>query len=167
MTIKPFAAGQVRPLQGLTFVWNTIRPQDMVTVGTMSPREAEEVIEMSFGILERRTINSTPGNPLQGLGQAVGQGRQVGFRNLPGRAITPGPQLHGTQRRMASPLGMPFSFTLATGYSSPAPDIGRLTPTAVLSRRNRPPWQTPRRNRLGGPPVAALHRDPVDLPVGG
>ena len=25
MTIKPFAAGQIRPLQGLTFVWNTIR----------------------------------------------------------------------------------------------------------------------------------------------
>lgn len=57
MTIKPFAAGQVRPLQGLTFVWNSLRPVDMVTVGTMSPREAEEVIEMSMGILERRTIN--------------------------------------------------------------------------------------------------------------
>ena len=56
MTIKPFAAGQIRPLQGLTFVWNSIRPIDMVTVGTMSPREAEEVIEMSMGILERRSI---------------------------------------------------------------------------------------------------------------
>ena len=50
MTIKPFAAGQIRPLQGLTFVWNSIRPIDMVTVGTMSPREAAEVIEMSMGI---------------------------------------------------------------------------------------------------------------------
>ena len=56
MTIKPFAAGQVRPLQGLTFVWNSIRPQDMVTVGTMSPKEANEVIEMSMAILERREI---------------------------------------------------------------------------------------------------------------
>jgi len=56
MTIKPFAAGQVRPFQGLNFVWNTLRPQDMVTVGTMSPREAEEVIEMSRGILERRLV---------------------------------------------------------------------------------------------------------------
>ena len=56
MTIKPFAAGQVRPLQGLTFVWNTIRPQDMVTVGTMSPREAEEVVELSLSILERREV---------------------------------------------------------------------------------------------------------------
>jgi hypothetical protein len=54
MTIKPMAAGQVRPFQGLNFVWNTIRPQDMVTVGTMSPLEAEEVIEMSRAILENR-----------------------------------------------------------------------------------------------------------------
>jgi hypothetical protein len=54
MTIKPMAAGQLRPLQGLTFVWNTIRPQDMVTVGTMTPREASEVIEISMSILEQR-----------------------------------------------------------------------------------------------------------------
>jgi hypothetical protein len=54
MTIKPMAAGQVRPFQALNFVWNTIRPQDMVTVGTMSPQEAEEVIEMSSAILENR-----------------------------------------------------------------------------------------------------------------
>jgi hypothetical protein len=54
MTIKPMAAGQLRPLQGLTFVWNTIRPQDMVTVGTMTPKEAAECIEMSMAILDRR-----------------------------------------------------------------------------------------------------------------
>ncbi len=54
MTIKPLAAGQLRPLQGLTFVWNTIRPIDMVAIGTMSSREAEEIIDMSLSILERR-----------------------------------------------------------------------------------------------------------------
>jgi len=54
MTIKPMAAGQVRPFQGLTFVWNAIRPQDMVTVGTMSPDEAKELIEMSLAILDQR-----------------------------------------------------------------------------------------------------------------
>ena len=54
MTIKPLAGGQLRPFQGLHFVWNTIRAQDMVTVGTMTPREAEECIEMSFSILEGR-----------------------------------------------------------------------------------------------------------------
>ncbi|MCP4642698.1 MAG: hypothetical protein GY851_19790 [bacterium] len=59
MTIKPFAAGQVRPLQGLTFVWNTLRDQDMVTVGTMSPREAAEVVEMSRDILSRRQSSAT------------------------------------------------------------------------------------------------------------
>ncbi|MEI7832731.1 MAG: hypothetical protein WCJ56_06005 [bacterium] len=51
MTIKPLAAGQLRPFQGLNFVWNTIRPCDMVTIGTMSPDEAREVIDMSLGIL--------------------------------------------------------------------------------------------------------------------
>lgn len=54
MTIKPMAAGQIRPFQALTFVWNAIRDRDMVTVGAMTPREAEELIELSRAILERR-----------------------------------------------------------------------------------------------------------------
>jgi len=54
LTIKPMAAGQIRPLQGLSFVWNTIRPCDMVAVGTMSPAEAQEVIELSLSILDGR-----------------------------------------------------------------------------------------------------------------
>ena len=54
MTIKPMAAGQVRPFQAFNFVWNTIRDQDMVTVGTMTPGEARECVEMSLDILERR-----------------------------------------------------------------------------------------------------------------
>jgi len=53
LTIKPFASGQLRPLQGLTFVWNTIRPKDMVAVGVMSPDEAREVIDISLSILEK------------------------------------------------------------------------------------------------------------------
>ena len=57
MTIKPMAAGRVTPFVGLTFVWNTIRDQDMVTVGTMTPAEAAEVIELSLAILERRSPN--------------------------------------------------------------------------------------------------------------
>ena len=54
MTIKPMAAGRVTPFVGLNFVWNTIREQDMVTVGTMSPREAAEVVEYFLAALERR-----------------------------------------------------------------------------------------------------------------
>lgn len=57
MTIKPMAAGQIRPLQAFTFVWNAIRDQDMVTVGTMTPQEAAELIEMSLSILEHRHAN--------------------------------------------------------------------------------------------------------------
>lgn len=54
MTIKPLAAGRLLPVTGLTFVWNTIRDCDMVTVGTMSAYEAEEVIEISLACLEQR-----------------------------------------------------------------------------------------------------------------
>ena len=54
ITIKPMAAGQIRPFQAFHFVWNTIRPQDMVTVGCMTPDEAKEVIELSLSIIERR-----------------------------------------------------------------------------------------------------------------
>jgi hypothetical protein len=54
MTIKPLAAGQIRPLQGLSFVWSTLRDQDMVTVGTLSPREAQECIDLSLAMFERR-----------------------------------------------------------------------------------------------------------------
>ena len=54
MTIKPLAAGRVHPVTGLTFAWNTIRDCDMITLGTMSTYEAEEVIEISLACLERR-----------------------------------------------------------------------------------------------------------------
>lgn len=55
MTIKPLAAGRLLPPTGLAFVWSTIRDCDMVTVGTMSTYEAEEVIEISRAQLERRS----------------------------------------------------------------------------------------------------------------
>lgn len=54
ITIKPLAAGRLMPLVGLAFSWSTIRPCDMVAVGTMTPYEAEELIELSLSILERR-----------------------------------------------------------------------------------------------------------------
>jgi hypothetical protein len=61
MTIKPLAAGKLLPVVGLAFVWNTIRDQDMVTVGTTTPDEAREVIELSIDLLDRRI----PDNQLQ------------------------------------------------------------------------------------------------------
>jgi len=54
ITIKPFASGRLHPFVGLNFSWSTLRPQDMVTVGTMTPDEAKEVIEMSLAHFERR-----------------------------------------------------------------------------------------------------------------
>jgi hypothetical protein len=46
---------------GLAFVWNTIRDEDMVTVGTTTPDEAREVIDLSLDLLNRRL----PKNELQ------------------------------------------------------------------------------------------------------
>jgi hypothetical protein len=54
ITIKPLAAGRLPPLVGLAFSWATIRDTDMVAVGTSTPDEAREVVEISRSILERR-----------------------------------------------------------------------------------------------------------------
>ena len=54
MTIKPMAAGRVSPFVGLNFSWHTIRPIDMITVGCLSPEEAEEDIEISRAAFEGR-----------------------------------------------------------------------------------------------------------------
>ncbi|GAP06573.1 hypothetical protein ATHL_01428 [Anaerolinea thermolimosa] len=54
MTIKPLAAGRLLPVVGLAFVWNTIRPVDMVTIGTTTPDEAREVIDISLDLLSRQ-----------------------------------------------------------------------------------------------------------------
>lgn len=61
MTIKPLAAGKLLPVVGLAFVWSTLRDQDLVTIGTTTPDEAREVIEISRDLLERRL----PENELQ------------------------------------------------------------------------------------------------------
>ncbi|MCC6444071.1 MAG: hypothetical protein IT210_11530 [Armatimonadetes bacterium] len=54
MTIKPLAAGRLMPVVGLAFVWSTLRDQDMVTIGTTTPDEAREVIDISCDLLSRR-----------------------------------------------------------------------------------------------------------------
>lgn len=61
MTIKPLAAGRLLPPVGLAFVWNTIRECDMVTIGTTTPDEAREVIDLSLDFLAKRI----PENELQ------------------------------------------------------------------------------------------------------
>ena len=54
MTIKPMASGRLTPYVGLTWAWNTLRPQDMVTVGAFTAAEAEEDIRISFSALDHR-----------------------------------------------------------------------------------------------------------------
>lgn len=57
-TIKPLAAGRLIPLVGLCYVWNTLREQDLVTIGTTTPDEAREVVELSLDFIERRQPNT-------------------------------------------------------------------------------------------------------------
>ncbi|HVI43024.1 MAG TPA: hypothetical protein VM577_20650 [Anaerovoracaceae bacterium] len=54
MTIKPMAAGRCTPYVGLNFSWNTIRENDMVTIGAFNVDEVLEDIEISFAAIERR-----------------------------------------------------------------------------------------------------------------
>ena len=54
MTIKPLAAGRLIPHVGLSFVWSTLREQDMVTISATTPDEAMEVIEISLSFINRR-----------------------------------------------------------------------------------------------------------------
>ena len=57
MTIKPMAAGRITPYVGLTFNWNVIRQQDMITVGCINEHEVHEDVEISMAALERRLPN--------------------------------------------------------------------------------------------------------------
>jgi hypothetical protein len=54
MTIKPLAAGRLLPAVGLSFVWSTIRPQDMVVIGTSTPDEVREVVNISLDLLQKQ-----------------------------------------------------------------------------------------------------------------
>lgn len=59
MTIKPLAAGRLLPPVGLAFAWNTIRECDMITIGTTTPDEAREVIELSLDFQNKRLPDNT------------------------------------------------------------------------------------------------------------
>ena len=54
ITIKPLAAGRLMPLVGLAFSWATLRDQDMVCVGCLTPDEARECIDISLSQLSRQ-----------------------------------------------------------------------------------------------------------------
>jgi hypothetical protein len=52
MCIKALGAGRVLPPTGLQFVLSSCKPIDMVVIGTMSPYEAEEDLDIVQAILE-------------------------------------------------------------------------------------------------------------------
>jgi hypothetical protein len=54
ITIKPLGVNRVHPLVGLAFNFATIRPIDMVCIGTQTPDEAREDVEIALSILEGR-----------------------------------------------------------------------------------------------------------------
>ncbi len=73
MTIKPMAAGHLRPFQALTFVWNTIRPQDMVTVGTMSADGSAGGDRSVFGDSGESAVErEVAGDEVEGVSEAAG-----------------------------------------------------------------------------------------------
>jgi hypothetical protein len=90
MTFKPLAAGRLLPPTGLNFVWNTLRDCDMVTIGTMSPYEAEEAIEISLSCLQRRSANvelqTTRSKLSFGISESIAQAR---FPELAAAAVDP------------------------------------------------------------------------------
>lgn len=51
--IKPLGAGRVMPPTGLSFVYNSIKHNDTVCIGLMSPFEAREDIELARSILTK------------------------------------------------------------------------------------------------------------------
>jgi len=51
MCIKPLAAGRILPPTGLQFVLNSCKPTDMVVIGTMSPYEAEEDMDIVEAVI--------------------------------------------------------------------------------------------------------------------
>ncbi len=73
ITIKPLAAGRTTPYIGLNFVWNTIRPIDIVTIGCSSPDEAMEDVEISLAAIQRRfpdiSKRSSPNNNQDAFGK--------------------------------------------------------------------------------------------------
>ncbi|MCD6361569.1 MAG: hypothetical protein J7M38_11995, partial [Armatimonadetes bacterium] len=55
--IKPFAAGRLNPITGLTFVFNTVKDTDVCCIGLLCEEEAEEDLEIARRIFERRQVD--------------------------------------------------------------------------------------------------------------
>jgi len=56
IVIKPFAAGRLNPITGLTFAFNTIKDNDVVCIGLLCEEEAEEDLEIARQIFAKRQV---------------------------------------------------------------------------------------------------------------
>jgi hypothetical protein len=56
MCIKPLGAGRINPITGLSFVFNTVKPTDMVCLGLLCEEEAEEDLEIAEGLLAGQRV---------------------------------------------------------------------------------------------------------------
>jgi len=54
--IKPFAAGRLNPITGLTFAFNTIKDNDVVCIGLLCEEEAEEDLEIARQIFAKKQV---------------------------------------------------------------------------------------------------------------
>lgn len=54
--IKPFAAGRLNPITGLTFALNTIKDNDVVCIGLLCEEEAEEDLEIARQIFAKQQV---------------------------------------------------------------------------------------------------------------
>lgn len=56
MCIKPLAGGRILPPTGLSFVYHSIKPTDLVCIGTLSTHEAEDDIRIAREILSQASM---------------------------------------------------------------------------------------------------------------
>lgn len=57
VAIKPLGAGRIMPPTALTFVFSTIKDEDTVAIGFMSPEEVHEDLEIVRDVLDRRAAD--------------------------------------------------------------------------------------------------------------
>jgi hypothetical protein len=54
--IKPFAAGRLNPITGMTFVFNTIKDTDVCCIGLLCEEEAAEDLEIARQLFEQQKV---------------------------------------------------------------------------------------------------------------
>ena len=56
--IKPLGAGRINPITGLSFVYSTVKPTDMVCIGLLCEEEAQEDLDIVHGLLAGERVEA-------------------------------------------------------------------------------------------------------------